>query len=161
MDGRDPSVGARGDLRGPGRVSAGCARLALFAVAVRCRGIGGRPGRRRFVHHESGAVRCREQRTTAIVVGLVVLVLIAGAIGFAIESQSKSSHSANTSAPAPSTTKPAVPLSQVVVRQADVRAPRQVLLLPDGQRTNQPTLDLCNGTFASEEASGRDCRSRR
>jgi hypothetical protein len=40
-------------------------------------------------------------------------------------------------------------LGALVVRQADVGA-RTVLLLPSGNLTSQPTLDLCNGTFASE-----------
>ena len=41
-------------------------------------------------------------------------------------------------------------LGRLVVRQADVGATRTVLLIPNGNVTTQPTLDLCNGTFPSE-----------
>jgi hypothetical protein len=99
----------------------------------------------------------RRPRTTAIVVGVLALVLLAGAIGYAIESNTDSHDStANTTPP---TTAPATPpsaadaraLSQLVVQQADVGPTRVVLLIPNGNRTSEPTLDLCNGTFATEK----------
>jgi hypothetical protein len=42
-------------------------------------------------------------------------------------------------------------LSSLVVAQADVGSTRAVILIPNGNRITQPTLDLCNGTFASEK----------
>lgn len=104
--------------------------------------------------------RPRRGRITAVVVGLVVLVLLAGAVGYAIESNANSKDSANIS-PTPTTgpgstgsppsTADARALSQLVVQQADVGSERVVLLIPNGNRTTEPTLDLCNGTFETEK----------
>ena len=52
--------------------------------------------------------------------------------------------------PAPSTAD-RLALSSLVVRQADVGPTRVVVLIPNGNRTTEPTLDLCNGTFPSEK----------
>jgi hypothetical protein len=104
--------------------------------------------------------RPRRGRITAVIVGLVVLVLLAGAVGYAIESNANSKESAKAT-PAP-TTEPgstasppsaadARALSRLVVRQTDVGSARVVLLIPNGNRTSEPTLDLCNGTFATEK----------
>ncbi len=111
------------------------------------------------------------------ITALVVAVLIAGAIGFAIDSHSHSKSTAQSpsaspltpfvpspSTPGSSTTTPSttVPrsaisrdpdrraLATVVVRQADVAATRAVVLIPSGNLLDQPTLDLCNGTYPSE-----------
>ena len=107
---------------------------------------------------------------------LVVAVLVSGAIGFAIDSRSHSKSRSAAVAPftpgtfAPLPTNPggsvATPttipksaishdpdrhvLADVVVRQADVPRARLVLLIPQGNQLNEPTLDLCNGTFPSE-----------
>ena len=101
-------------------------------------------------------------RTAAIVAGLVALVLVAGAGGYAIETSAESDNSATASRqPTPSTTPgtltpaPAAAdrsaLSSLVVRQSDIGSSRVVVLIPDGNRTTEATLDLCNGTFPSEK----------
>jgi hypothetical protein len=107
---------------------------------------------------EAAAYR-RRRRTPAMVAAVVAIALVAGAIGYAIEASTESSKPAARSqvpsgtlpagntAPAPLT----AALSKLVVRQADVGASHVVLLIPNGNRTTQPTLDLCNGTFASEK----------
>jgi hypothetical protein len=104
----------------------------------------------------------RTGRTAAIVAAIVVLVLVAGAIGYAIEASTESSTaSPPTTQPTPTTTPGSVApapsaadrlaLSSLVVRQADVGTARTVVLIPNGNRTSEPTLDLCNGTFPSEK----------
>ncbi len=91
-----------------------------------------------------------------------MLVLVAGAIGYAIEASTESDSSATATTQPPSSTTPGsvVPapstadrlaLSSLVVRQSDVDSTRTVVLIPDGNRTTEPTLDLCNGTFPSEQ----------
>jgi hypothetical protein len=99
-------------------------------------------------------------RVAAVVAGLVVLVLLAGAIGYAIEASTENNSSNGTRPPATLAPGPTVPavgaadraaLSKLVVQQSDVGAARVVLLIPNGNRTTEPTLDLCNGTFATEK----------
>ena len=103
-------------------------------------------------------------RTAAWIAGLVVLALLSGAVGYAIESHSRSKGSAasnspattpTTAAPGPSTSAPGAAertiLSRIVVQQRDVAGSREVVLLQDGNRLTQPTLDLCNGAFSSEK----------
>ena len=86
-------------------------------------------------------------------------MLIAGFIGYATTSQDHAtSAKAATSPtrPGPSTTPstPADPiaaaLGHVVLQPNDVPPSQSVKLIPNGNQLNQPTLDLCNGTFASE-----------
>ena len=104
------------------------------------------------------------------VIALVVLLLVSGAVGFAINSHSHSKRAAvlvpGPITPSPSPSPTTAPSSQppvskstdpdsgvlgdLVVQQTDVAASRTVLLIPNGNVTTQPTLDLCNGTFASE-----------
>src|SRR5690242_15984421 len=100
----------------------------------------------------------RGQRTAAIVAGLVALVLLAGAVGYAIEASTEDNSSSRASPlttlpPGPTTPAPVaadrIALSKLVVRQSDVDSARVVVLIPNGNRTTQPTLDLCNGTFAT------------
>jgi hypothetical protein len=91
--------------------------------------------------------------------GIVVLMLTAGVIGYAISGTTRSSSSRTTT---PTTIpgvsiSPTVPvdpsvvaLGQIVLHQTDVPATDSVQLIPNGNRLSQPTLDLCNGTFASE-----------
>ncbi|MDQ1510731.1 MAG: hypothetical protein QOG50_2575, partial [Actinomycetota bacterium] len=59
-----------------------------------------------------------------------------------------------TSRPGPTTPAPGAAdraaLSKLVVAQSDIDSTRVVLLIPNGNRTTEPTLDLCNGKFASE-----------
>jgi hypothetical protein len=109
---------------------------------------------------------------------LVAAVLISGSIGFAIESHSHSkasaqipstspltpfipspSSSGGTATTAPPTTVPRSAISRdpdrhslasIVVRQTDVAPSHKVLLIPSGNLLDQPTLDLCNGTYPSE-----------
>jgi hypothetical protein len=100
-------------------------------------------------------------RSGAIVAGIIVIALLAGAVGYAIEASTESDNTASsprppaTTAPGPITPAPnaadRTALAGLVVQQSDVGAPRVVVLIPNGNRTTQPTLDLCNGTFPSEQ----------
>jgi hypothetical protein len=106
------------------------------------------------------------------VIVLVLLVAASATAGYLIDSHSRAKSSAADTQPlTPATTTPsggtapattpngaAVPadpdarvLGGLVVQQSDVGAQRVVALIPQGTRTSQPTLDLCNGTFASEK----------
>jgi hypothetical protein len=102
----------------------------------------------------------RGPRVAAVVAGLVALVLLAGAVGYAIEASTENSSRSATRAPTTLPPGPTVPaagaadraaLSKVVVQQSDVGSARAVLLIPNGNRTTEPTLDLCNGTFTTEK----------
>jgi len=102
----------------------------------------------------------RGPRIAAVVAGLVALVLVAGAIGYAIEASTENDSSAVARRPATSVPGPVVPapgaadrdaLSGLVVQQADVAPDNVVVLIPNGNRTTQPTLDLCNGKYPSEK----------
>ena len=103
----------------------------------------------------------------AAVVALILLLVVSATVGYLIDANSRSDDKAgapSTTTPGgtsrPGTTTPAnnVPstdpdrdvLGGLVVQQADVGAKRTVLLIPNGNFTSQPTLDLCNGTFPSE-----------
>ncbi len=105
------------------------------------------------------------RRAGVVVAGLVVLVLLAGAVGYAIESSTETSNSATGSrVPAPTapgsgsgsgSPTPAAAdraaLATLVVEQADIDPTRIVVPLTNGNRTTEPTLDLCNGNFPSEK----------
>ncbi len=54
-----------------------------------------------------------------------------------------------TAALAPPSTDTSV-LSRLIVQQSDVGPTLNVVLLPSGDQTSQPTLDLCNGSYATE-----------
>ncbi len=115
--------------------------------------------------------RQRRGPMIAGVTALVVAVLLSGAIGYAIDSHDHS----KSNPPSPSIGFPAAPggsssatapttvpgagvshdpdrqaLGGLVVRQSDVDSSRSVILIQYGNLLTQPTLDLCNGTFASE-----------
>jgi len=105
-------------------------------------------------------------------IAVALLLLVSGVVGYAINSHSQSSNDAaaprTTSPPAsvpggatPSTTPSTAPastdpdravLGRLVVQQADVGPTRIVGLINGGNATSEPTLDLCNGTFSSEQA---------
>ncbi len=101
------------------------------------------------------------------VIGLVLLLIVSAVVGYAINSRSQPEESAlnvpGTTTPPSGGTAPTTPggivsqdpdreaLVGLVVRQADVGSGRTVLLIPGGNLTTQPTLDLCNGTFPSEK----------
>jgi Protein of unknown function (DUF2510) len=106
-------------------------------------------------------------RVVAGVIGLVLLLIVSGGVGYAINSHSHSKREAivlpgpvsptpttpstGTPSTAPASTDPGRHvLSSVVVQQADVAPSRTVVLIPQGNSTSQPTLDLCNGTYPSE-----------
>jgi len=99
----------------------------------------------------------------------VVVGIVLGLVGARILVRStQSDDRAGSSAPGPGGSAdpafpPAIPpppltntdpsasaLASLVVRPPDVTAPRVVTLLPGGNGLSRPTLDLCNGTFASE-----------
>ena len=101
------------------------------------------------------------------VIALILLLMVSATVGFLLDSHSRSNDTAGapaTTAPGgtsrPGTTTPSnnVPstdpdrnvLGGLVVQQSDVGAQRTVILIPNGNFTSQPTLDLCNGTFPSE-----------
>jgi hypothetical protein len=107
-------------------------------------------------------------------IAVALLLLVSGVVGYTINSRSQSTNDAFTGpgtttppisvpaggTPTPSTTPSTAPVSsdpdravlgQLIVRPADVGPTRTVLLLRNGNRTSQPTLDLCNGTFPSEK----------
>ncbi len=97
----------------------------------------------------------------AIAAALVVVSLI---VGFAITTVVLNARDKGPTdlsvGPAPTTTAPKVPAAPVdpdaavlgglILRQSDVTAPNTVQLLQHGADTTVATLDLCNGTFASE-----------
>jgi hypothetical protein len=102
----------------------------------------------------------RGPRIAAIVASLVALALVAGAIGYVIEASTENDSSGVVRRPSTTVPGPTVPapgaadraaLAGLVVNQADVAADRVVVLIPNGNRTTQPTLDLCNGKFPSEK----------
>lgn len=99
-----------------------------------------------------------------LVAGFVVIVALVSRIGSTsspavpadlptlppLSSASSSPETAPTSPPAAVDPAASV-LAGLVVRQTDVGSPATVQLLPGGGEVNgQPTLDLCNGTFATE-----------
>ena len=43
------------------------------------------------------------------------------------------------------------PMRSTAAMKSDVGARRTVVLIPGGNLTSQPTLDLCNGAFPSEQ----------
>ena len=111
------------------------------------------------------------RRRGAVVAGVIALVLllaVSAVVGYTIDSHSRSQNNAvglpgsstpTTQAPStsPSTNPPQVStdpdrrvLGLMVVNQSDVGTTRTVVLIPNGNDTSQPTLDLCNGSFASE-----------
>ena len=104
------------------------------------------------------------------VVALVIVLIASGAVGYAINSHSHSKRAVNVvpgiTTPGngtPSTVPPTSPpgrlahpdpdraaLNGLGVRQSDVNPVRTVLPIRNGSLLSQPTLDLCNGRFASE-----------
>jgi hypothetical protein len=93
------------------------------------------------------------------IAGVVALMLVAGLVAFAItynaRSDSNESAGPRTNAvPSPSTLpgRTGVPaaLDRVSLRQSDVVNGVVVGLITNGDQLTRPTLDLCNGTFASE-----------
>ena len=91
------------------------------------------------------------------VVVVVVLAVVFGG-GVAIGRWVIGSRSATTSSRVPPPTTVQAPpssdtdaLSHVILQQADVGSNLNVMLLPGGDQVqDQPTLDLCNGTYATE-----------
>lgn len=116
---------------------------------------------------KGGPVKVRRV-AVAVVLGLVVGLVAAKALHHPARPTTDASGSAaqpspfgsnpspspttpGPSAPAPSNTDPSAPaLASLVVRPADVTSPLTVRVLPGGGGLSQATLDLCNGTFASE-----------
>src|SRR4051794_37504192 len=114
--------------------------------------------------------KSRRGPIVAAVIALALLVAVSATVGYAIDSSSRSDNDTagavgpSTSTPGattPGSTTPSnnVPsrdpdrrvLGGLVVQQSDVGAQRTVLLIPNGNFTSQPTLDLCNGSFPSEK----------
>ena len=94
-------------------------------------------------------------RWLAVVLALVLVFGVGLAIGrWAIGSRSATASKSSSSTPttaalAPPSTDTSV-LSRVIVQQSDVGANLNVVLLPNGDQVSQPTLDLCNGSYATE-----------
>jgi hypothetical protein len=102
------------------------------------------------------AERARPRRSRAVIVAaviaLIAVLVASGAIGYAINANSQPEHAVQVT-PNPNTTTQdpdANVLGRLVVRQADVGSARRILLQPKGNTLQDPTLDLCNGRFASE-----------
>ena len=104
------------------------------------------------------------------VIAVALLLLVSGVVGYTVNSNSQSNNDASApgvtsppvstpsggALPTPSTGPPSTDpdravLGGLVVQQADVGPTRIVGLINDGASTSEPTLDLCNGTFPSEQ----------
>ncbi|HEV7524711.1 MAG TPA: hypothetical protein VGP92_07080 [Acidimicrobiia bacterium] len=93
----------------------------------------------------------------AVATGLVVLSLVVGfgTASLVLNARDKGSSTSATS-PAPPTTVPAptdpdaAVLGGLILNQSDVVPPNMVQLIDHGADLTSATLDLCNGTFASE-----------
>jgi hypothetical protein len=95
-------------------------------------------------------------------VGAVVVGVLVGLIGIALSTRSSPSSNAgpdSTVEPSPSTTAPSVSLGTdpsanalgtLVVKPEDVPTSAEVVIFPGGIGLDQPTLDLCNGSYPSE-----------
>jgi hypothetical protein len=94
-------------------------------------------------------------RWLVVVVALALVFGVGIAIGrWAIGGRSSSASTKpattpTTAALAPPSTDTSV-LSRLIVQQSDVGSPLNVVLLPSGDQTSQPTLDLCNGSYSTE-----------
>ena len=107
-------------------------------------------------------VRVTRPQRLLFVVALVVGLLVGFVLTFSLTSSHTSktppSPSASSTIPRSSTSTPvatgdpsAATLSSLVIRQSDVATAVTVQVIPGGdQVTGEITLDLCNGTFASE-----------
>ncbi|HEV2309955.1 MAG TPA: hypothetical protein VGU73_05495 [Acidimicrobiia bacterium] len=92
-----------------------------------------------------------------LALGLAVVLVFGGglAVGrWAIGGRSSTTSRGRSTPPttaalAPPSTDTSV-LSRVIVQQSDVGANLNVVLLPNGDQVSQPTLDLCNGAYATE-----------
>jgi hypothetical protein len=102
-------------------------------------------------------------------IAVALLLLVSGVVGYMINSHAQSDNDASApgvtsppiSVPSGGTSTPSTPptstdpdravLGRLVVQQADVGPTRIVGLIADGNSTGEPTLDLCNGTFPSEQ----------
>jgi hypothetical protein len=81
-----------------------------------------------------------------IVVGALALALVSALAGFLITYNLRS----GSSQPSASAATNSRTLNRVVLQPSDVVAAQTVYLIPNGNSLNEPTLDLCNGTFPSE-----------
>ena len=92
-----------------------------------------------------------------------MLALLSAAIGYTIESHSRSKGTtASTSPTTPTTAAPRAGAERTErapsarssrassCSERDVVGSREVVLIGNGNRLTEPTLDLCNGTFSSE-----------
>jgi hypothetical protein len=113
--------------------------------------------------HES-APAAAPRRRGAVVAGIIALVAVlvaSGAIGYAINANSQSNSSVQATPPttAPTTVPGAVVsrdpdrqvLSRLGLRTPDVTGGRTVLLYAKGNTLQEPTLDLCNAKYPSEQ----------
>jgi hypothetical protein len=95
--------------------------------------------------------------------GFLLLLAVVGGVGYGfgrVIGSGGDSGSSRAALPTPTTNPPrqvpadpsASALSKIVVRQADVGSSLAVGLIPHGNEVSgQATLDLCNGTFATEK----------
>src|SRR3954451_16568977 len=90
-----------------------------------------------------------------VVAALLVLMVIAGVVGFTVTSQVRSRNDFDQAlanpAPLPQVTDPdEAVLGDLNLQQTDVSRRYTVGLIPNGESVSGATLDLCNGTFPSE-----------
>jgi hypothetical protein len=95
------------------------------------------------------------RRTTGAgraVVALVVMMLIAGVVGYAVTRQLRSGEDFTRAItnPSPAGDPDESALGDLNVQQSDVTARYIVTLIPGGDSVAGATLDLCNATFPSE-----------
>lgn len=100
----------------------------------------------------------RPSRSPAVV-AVVIAMIVAGVAGYFVTSAARSGTSMTSTGSSrrpnsPSTT-PTDPrrsaLTKIIVQQQDVTGDYTVGLIGEGDQLTAPTLDLCNGTFASEK----------
>jgi hypothetical protein len=86
----------------------------------------------------------------AVVMAATVRDLASGSSRPTLRATGRDPLTPSPSAPSGSTDPSAPLLAGLIVTDADVAPALTVAGLPDGNSLNQPTLDLCNGTFPSE-----------
>lgn len=111
---------------------------------------------------ESAPARRRLNTTAIFALLLVIGIALGTTIGLLTAHHTKRPSAVATPPPATPTNPPVLPtpspsevpanglLQSFSLRQSDLPRGQQLALIPGGDTVKQPTLDLCNGTYASE-----------